>query len=209
MKPHGTWIRGCVLTAILIALPLSVRWLRLTSLLPAEGSHSKGSANAPIEIVEFSDFQCPACARVQPHLADLLKRFPGKVRVTFYHFPLRGHKWAMPAHLSAECAARQGKFWKYHDKLYQEQATWSAAEDPSELLLRYADGAGLNMTQFVSCLRDPATEQVLMAGRKAGEKRAVQSTPALFVREKLFVGDVQFREEGFPYIESLARGGDQ
>lgn len=203
MKPHGSLVRGLVLTAILIALPISVRWLRLTAALKQTPSHMKGSPAAAVEIIEFSDFQCPACMRAQPDLTQLLERYPGQVRVQFYHYPLRGHKWSMPAHLSAECAGRQGKFWTLHDRLFQEQATWSAAPDPPQILLQYAQDAGLDMAKFVSCLRDPSTEQTVMAARKAGEQRSIQSTPTFFVNGKMFVGDGAFRTEGVPHVQSL------
>ena len=205
MKPHGTLVRGILLSAILVALPLSVKWLRLTVALKQAPSYAKGSPTAGVEILEFSDFQCPACMRAQPDLAQLLARHPGQVLVRFYHFPLRGHKWALPAHLSAECAGQQGKFWTYHDRLYQEQATWSAAEDAPQLLLRYAQEAGADMEKFVSCLRDPATERTVMAARKAGEQRSIQSTPTFFVNGKMFVGDGGLRTEGVAYVESLLK----
>ncbi|MEK7383124.1 MAG: thioredoxin domain-containing protein, partial [Elusimicrobiota bacterium] len=84
----------------------------------------KGPANAKILIVEFSDFECPACRYAVKPLHELLALYEGKVRFVFKHFPLRMHRWAPAAAIAAECAGRQGRFWEYHDRLYDRQEEW-------------------------------------------------------------------------------------
>lgn len=84
-----------------------------------EGKVARGDASAPITIVEYSDFQCPFCARVEPTLDQVLNDYPGKVNLYYKHFPLTQiHQYAQKAAEASECAADQGKFWEYHDILF-------------------------------------------------------------------------------------------
>ena len=84
----------------------------------------KGPDSAPIRILDFSDFQCPACRAAAPILEGLAEKYPGKIQLVFKHFPLRMHAWSPVAHQSAECAAEQGKFWDYYKKIYENHSTY-------------------------------------------------------------------------------------
>jgi len=86
----------------------------------------RGTGGAPVVIIEFSDFQCPYCQRVNPTLEQIFKEYEGKVLFAFKHYPLTGlHPHAQKAAESAECARDQGKFWEMHDKLFETQGDWS------------------------------------------------------------------------------------
>ncbi len=164
---------------------------------------SRGPARAPIQIIEYSDFQCPACARAQPILDRLLQDYEGKVRLTFRHFPLAGHKLAKPAHQAAECAARQGQFWAYHDRLYAEQAAWSRLEDPTETFLRYAEALGLNMDKFAVCLASDEVAADIFAEKEEGTAVKIGSTPTFFINDRRFVGSVELDQDGEAFIREV------
>src|SRR6266850_3742353 len=89
---------------------------------------AKGSANAPIEIIEFSDFQCPYCQRANPTVAQVLKTYGDRVHFVYRHFPLGNHPNARPAAEASQCAAEQGKFWQYHDALFANPSKLADAD---------------------------------------------------------------------------------
>ncbi|OGS37031.1 MAG: hypothetical protein A2506_01775 [Elusimicrobia bacterium RIFOXYD12_FULL_66_9] len=160
----------------------------------------KGPAGAKVLIVEFSDFECPACRYAEKPLHDLLTLYEGKVRFVFKHFPLRMHQWARPAAIAAECAGRQGRFWEYHDRLYDRQEEW--ANDKAEsFLTSYAVAAKLDMNAWLSCRADPALPALLEAELKDGANAWVGSTPTFFINGKRFVGSKQLGERGTTFIE--------
>ena len=157
---------------------------------------AKGPAGAPLQIIEYSDFQCPACQMAQSTLSELLTRYPDKIRLVFQHFPLEGHRWSPLAHRAAECAAQQNQFWPYHDRLYADQSSWSQGiEPPIETFLRYAKEGGLALDDFAQCLGDNRVDQKLREERSAGVGLGVRSTPSFFVNGKLAVGAKALREE--------------
>ena len=109
--------------------------------------HIRGDVNAPITLIEFSDFECPYCSRLHPTLKALIEKYDGDVRLVYKHFPLTSiHDQAVPAAEASECAGDQGKFWEYHDLLY-ENYTELADGYYSEL----AGELGLNVSQFDEC----------------------------------------------------------
>ena len=156
----------------------------------------RGEASAPVEIQEFSDFQCPACRNSQPALDQLLKEYQGKIKLIFYHFPLQGHKWAGLAHQAAECANEAGKFWQYHDRLYAEQPAWSIALNASEIFLSYARDLNLDLDKFAACLSDPKATQRILADRSKGQYIQVSSTPTILINGERLVGPVEIQTKG-------------
>lgn len=160
----------------------------------------RGAADAPIKIVEFSDFQCPACRYAEEPLQKLLKFYDGKVRFTFKHFPLRMHQWAKNGASAAECAGRQGKFWEYHDELYQKQDEWTN-ENADKYLLVYARDQKLDVAAYEACRQDPATMAAVSADMKDGDDAWVGSTPTFFVNGRRFVGGKQLAELGTLFID--------
>jgi protein-disulfide isomerase len=140
---------------------------------------SSGSPDAPVTIIEFSDFECPYCRAAQPALKRIMERWRGQVRHVFKHFPLDQHPRAMQAARAAVCADRQDRFWAMHDRIF-------AAGELSERSLRAAAAvAGLRTAEFDSCVRseEPAdhVRKDMLVGRTAG----VTGTPAFFVNGEL------------------------
>lgn len=148
-----------------------------------EDAPVRGPADAPITIVEFSDFQCPFCRRMRAPMDGLLDEYAGQVRIVYRHFPLSSHPLAMPAAEASLCANEQGLFWPYHDLLFEHQETLSP-----EALRELAAQVELDLSAFDACVADSryraAVEMDLAAGREAG----VQGTPAYFVNGKPVFG---------------------
>ncbi len=151
------------------------------------GAAYKGPATAPVTIVEFSDFQCPFCARSQAVLKQVLEKYPNDVKLVFRHFPLESHPQARLAAEAAECAARQGKFWEYHDQLFA-----SAGELPRSRLQGLAETIGLDPQGFSSCLDGGTTGVRVAADLMAGRQLGVTGTPTFFVNGRMLEGAQPF-----------------
>lgn len=152
-------------------------------------------------MVEYSNFKCPACQEVQPTLAHLLSRYPGKIRYEFRHFPVANDRRSVMAHLAAEAAGAQGRFWPYHHRLFQDRARWMNAPDPLGIFLQLAVESGLDENRFSKSFFDPEilkrVEQDLNAGRALG----VRATPTFFIQGHVLVGPRQFEQEAEKWIK--------
>jgi len=159
----------------------------------ADDDPSLGSENAPITIVEFSDFQCPYCARFeQDTFPELKSRYidTGLVKIVFRDFPLTSiHQYAQKAAEASECADEQDKFWEYHDLLFSNQ---NALEVSS--LKGYAFSIGLDTQQFDSCLDSGKYKDEVQKDMEDGISYGVTGTPAFFVNGKLLTGAQPFSE---------------
>lgn len=155
---------------------------RLTVNAPADAP-AMGPADAPITIVEFTDYQCPFCHRAQATIDQVLARYQGKVRFVHMDFPLDGHPGAVPAARAARCAGEQGRFWEYHRDLM----TQPGSLDRTDLESR-AGRLGLAKADFATCLASPRHEEQVRAGFRHGEALGVSGTPAYFVNGRLLSG---------------------
>ncbi|MBZ0167230.1 MAG: DsbA family protein [Candidatus Omnitrophica bacterium] len=149
---------------------------------------TKGNPQAPVKIVEFIDFQCPACAAGAKMLNARLKQYPDKIHLEMKYFPLKMHAHAFLSSRFAECAARQDKFWAYHDKLIYGQNEWSKVVNAYPLFLQMAQEAGLDTNQLHSCLNDAKIDKVINEHHTEGRKLGVRSTPTYFVNGEIVVG---------------------
>ena len=152
----------------------------------ADDDPSKGSKDAPVTMIEFSDFECPFCERffIQT-LPQIEKDYiqTGKVRMIYRDFPLNFHKNATKAAEAAECAEEQGKFWEYHDKLYENQ---NALGNVS--LKQYAKDLGLNVADFTFCLDSGKKTQEVKKDVQDGISYGIQGTPTFFINGIKLVG---------------------
>jgi protein-disulfide isomerase len=145
---------------------------------------SRGKADAPITIVEFTDFQCPSCARTQPILEQLLTEYGDKVRLVIRDFPLDRHQNAFIAAQAAEAAKEQGKFWEYSDVLFKNQ---TALE--TDKLKEYATQLGLDRGKFDGDLDSGKYADTVRRDMKDGDKLGVDSTPTIFINGHKMEGD--------------------
>lgn len=154
-----------------------------------DADHIRGDKNAKVTLIEFSDFQCPYCGRVEPTIEKILKDYSGKVRLVYRHFPLSFHENAQKAAEASECASEQGKFWEMHDKMYANQTTLTVDD-----LKGYAKGLGLNTSQFNSCLDSGKYASKVSAQEAEGQAAGVNGTPATFVNGTLVSGAVPYEQ---------------
>ena len=150
-----------------------------------------GKADAPVTLVEYSDFQCPYCLR---HFSETQSRLvaeyvnTGKVKLVFKNFPIPElHPQAFQAAVAAECAAEQGKFWVYHDTLFQRLGARTVDYTPAGLT-GYAVGFQLDRDKFDACLRDDKITARINADRQEGNRLGVRGTPTFFVNGQQLVG---------------------
>jgi len=153
----------------------------------AAGRPTRGPAGAPIEMIEFSDFQCPFCLRAFPTVRQVLDTYGTRVRLVYRHFPLPNHPNARPAAEAAECAAVQGKFWEYHDRLFADQSKLSDGD-----LKKTAADIGLDATKFNACVDSHETRSAVEADVAAGTEAGINGTPAFFVNGRLISGSQPF-----------------
>jgi protein-disulfide isomerase len=144
---------------------------------------SKGPANAPVTIVEFSDFECPYCVRAEPTVKQVMDAYPGKIRLVYRDFPLPMHPRAPKAAEAAHCAGDQGKYWEMHEKLFAN-ATKLELKD----LKGYAKDVGLDQGKFDQCLDGGQKAAEVEKHRKAGEEVGVTGTPAFFINGRMLSG---------------------
>ncbi|HVT57796.1 MAG TPA: thioredoxin domain-containing protein [Thermoanaerobaculia bacterium] len=144
--------------------------------LATAGFPARGPINAPVTVVEFSDFQCPYCASLRPTLEQVVARYGDKVRLVFRQFPLPQHGNAAKAAEAALCANEQGKFWPMHDALFGDQSKLDVASLKSK-----AAALGLDGQSFDACLDSGKEAAAVRGDFKAGEQAGVPGTPALFV----------------------------
>ncbi len=142
----------------------------------AKVDYIRGDANAPVTIVEYSDFQCPFCDRFHPTMQQMMKDYDGKVRWILRSFPLSFHAEAQNAGIAAECAGKQGKFWEMADLLFANQATLGA-----DLYKKLATDLGLNASTFTACQADKAIADLLDAQAAGGAGAGVTGTPGTFI----------------------------
>jgi protein-disulfide isomerase len=158
---------------------------------------TRGPAEAPVKLIEYSDFECPSCRAVQADIQSFFKNYPGKIQLTFKHFPLSSHKWSLYAHQAAECMNLQGKFWQYHDKLYEKQQEWAPSTvPPVETLARYAQELGADMDFFGKCMADVTVTREIYAEKEEGNNLKINATPTFFLGEERFVGPKETKERG-------------
>jgi len=151
----------------------------------------KGNKNAKVTIVEFSDYACPFCARFATQtLPKIMKNFD--VRFVYKDFPLPMHgEAAVKAHEAANCALEQGKYWQYHDILFQRQAEWKSN---TSKFLDYAKALGMNVTEFKECLDSDKYRQEILEDRDEGMKLGVRGTPTFFINGKKISGALPYEE---------------
>lgn len=148
---------------------------------------SKGQPNAPVVIMEFADFQCPACGSFASFSVPLIKDYidNGTVRFVWYDFPLvQIHKNAMLAARAGRCANEQNQFWAYHDYVFGRQGEWSEVNDATKRFTEYAGVAGLDRDAFSQCLRSEKYQKEVSESFQLGTTLGVSGTPTLFINGK-------------------------
>lgn len=149
-----------------------------------------GDRNSKVALVEYADFQCPACKAWEPAVKEMIKDSGDNFVFVYRYFPLSQiHQNALGAAKAAEAAARQGKFWEMHDALYANQDAWGSALDANEYFKKYAQGMALDMNKFEADINDKTVEERILSDMKEGNKVGIQGTPTFYLNgSKLSAG---------------------
>ena len=173
----------------------------------AEG-YQLGDPNAPVQVLEFADFECPSCGQfaavTEP---DVRKRLieTGQVLYKFFDFPLSMHRNTVPASNAAACAADQGKFWEMHDRIFAGQDQWNteATSNPKKIFKDYAREIGLDVDKWEQCFDAGTHLPRIEANRQEGERRMVNSTPTFVIGKRQMPGNLSY-DDFKKWVDSAA-----
>ena len=159
---------------------LGISWL--SDRAPA-GAWTRGNSAAQISLVEYSDFQCPSCARYHKFTEKLIEEMGDKFKYTFRHYPLKRHANAELAAISAEAAGRQGKFWEMQDRLFKRQKEWADLEPQTvrDLFVQYAALLNLELKKFKRDLNSKSILEKIRNDSQSGKRSGVKGTPTFFL----------------------------
>jgi protein-disulfide isomerase len=157
--------------------------------LVRENSNQKVGTNSKVTIVEFGDFQCPACGAVHPLVKQVVDSNKDNVTFVFRNYPLSQHANAEIAAEAAEAAGAQGKYWEMYDKLFDKQADWSESKKPLEMFVSYAKDLGLDVTKFKQEVEDKKYSAKITGDQADGNVLGVNATPTFYIDGVKFTGD--------------------
>jgi len=148
-------------------------------------NHTVGAGNKKVTLVEYGDFQCPACKSFYPVVKQVKETYGDDIKFQFMHFPLTQiHPNAMASGRAAEAAGKQGKFFEMHDLLYENQDQWSQSTNPTPIFESFASQLDLNMDQFKSDMMSAQVLAVINADQKSGQALGANSTPTFVINGK-------------------------
>jgi len=176
--------------SISILILVSLTWLIISIANPnSEGSTivtdqewSKGNPDALVTLIEYSDFQCPACSTYYPMVNKLAEEMGEEVFIIYRHYPLSSiHPQAELAARASEAAGQQDAFWAMHDKLFAGQSAWSNRSEAEEIFVSYAEDLGLDIEQFKSDMNNDDIKDAVKDDQRSGNQALVEGTPTLFL----------------------------
>lgn len=163
-----------------------------------EDSLKMSTDSAKLTIVEFGDFQCPACKMAHPGLKQAISEFPGQVNFVFRHYPLPMHANAPTAARAVEAANRQGKVWEMYDKMFDSQDEWANVGNPTDLFKKYATELGMDAEKLATDMGDSTIQDKISKDIADGNTSGVNSTPTLFFNNEKYskgIGYQDFKSE--------------
>lgn len=163
-----------------------------SSKLIKEDSLKMSSDSAKLTVVEFGDYQCPACALAHPGIKKAISEYPGQVNFVFRHFPLAQHKNAEIAAQTVEAAKIQGKLWEMHDKLYETQPEWESEVNALDIFMKYAGEFGMDVEKFATDAVSDPVKQKVRSDLTDGLALGVNSTPTFYFNSELYKNGVSY-----------------
>jgi protein-disulfide isomerase len=170
--------------------------------------HVMGSDSAPVTIIEYADFECPACAQFAVLTApDVKQRLvaTGRVRWIFRDFPLQGHRNSMPAHHAAQCAGEQGRFFEMHDQLFFNHGRWVTERRPQRRFREFAQAIGLDLGRYDACMDSGRYLARLEQLRTDAATRGISSTPTFDIGTQRVSGAILY-DDLKRYVDRAAGG---
>ncbi|MEA2715164.1 MAG: hypothetical protein QOG91_192 [Candidatus Parcubacteria bacterium] len=173
--------------------------------------HVSTASDTPVTLVEYSDFQCPACESYYPLVTRLLSEASTTVRLVYRHFPLNDirpdgtvlHPNALAAAEASEAAAKQGKFWEMYNLLFDKHPEWTELPDPRPVFEKYAADLGLDAARFKADIDAVETKNLVLSEKQEGSSLGINATPTFFVNDKA-IANPQSYEEFKSIIETAA-----
>ena len=200
-------VAWCLLIGVTVACVQDGRWwqARRQARLPIiqQQAKTRGGGQPILDVVEFSDFQCPACGQAFQLLHPLFEKYPAQLRFSFRQYPLeKPHRWALTAAVASECAAREGKFWPYHDLLFRLQPQWSKADEAVALLKVYARQLRMDGRVFDRCVDRQQTLEAVRADQQTAKAWQVSSTLTLIINGQERIVGAQMLLQALPKLEA-------
>lgn len=163
-----------------------------TVLLQGTKDHKVGSDSAKVTVVEFADFQCPACGAAHPIVKQISEEYKDRVQFVYRHFPLPGHRYAMDAAKAAEAAGKQNKYFEMADLLFTNQAEWSEANNAKEIFEGYAESLQLDMEKFRTDRDANTATSYIQKDQNDGLALGVNSTPTFYIDGEKYTGVIAY-----------------
>ncbi len=164
--------------------PVEISYESTQELVEMAQGIEMGDPDAPVTIMDFSDYQCPSCQAFASQSKPFLEMEfvdEGLARFVYYDFPLPQFPHSFLAARAARCAGDQGDYWSYHDQLFRAQQQWSGQSDPFSTFVGYAETLGMNRDEFRSCLASDRHAEVVTANIELGQRLGVSGTPGIFL----------------------------
>jgi len=179
-------------------------------LLTNSGSHSSetGTRVYPVTIVEFGDYECPACAYAEPIIEKILTDDP-QVKLIFRNFPLQQHPYALLAAEAAEAAGAQGKFWEMHNTIYANQDLWVKMQNPMDAFTEIAKRLNLDMDKFTSDVNNNKYADLISKDRQDGVALGVNSTPTFYINGRQYLGGLDYNTIQLAIQQAMRDGTTQ
>lgn len=178
--------------------------------VPSPVQAQEEGEEAVVQMTEYSDYQCPACAYYHPIVKKLKEHFGEKLEVTYKFFPLNSHQYGALSARAAQAAKNQGKYLEMHNLLFEGQQRWSSSPNPQPIFLSYAREIGLDIEQFKQDLNAAETQRTVMEEKQEGVNRGVNATPTFFVNGEKLEPAPQSFEEFRKLIESyMQQSGEE
>jgi protein-disulfide isomerase len=162
--------------------------------LVTSADHVYGPADAPVTIIEYSDFQCPACEMYHFVIEKLLASSTYPIRFVYRNFPLSQHANAIPSVLASEAADQQGKYWEMHKLIFDNHADWTELSDSNPVFLGYAAKIGLNIEKYKADIASSTLKSAITKEVADGVALGINSTPTFFINDKVIVNPPSYAE---------------
>jgi protein-disulfide isomerase len=188
---------GLIIWGLVVAMnkPINPGTLNLSTPAPiSTADHVLGPIDAPVTIIEYSDFQCPACETYYYVVERLLASSTVPIRFVYRQFPLSQHANAIPASLASEAAGVQGKFWDMYRLLFEDHADWTELSDPKPVFVRYATELGLDTSKFTIDMASSTLKDHINNDVKEGINIGINATPTFFINGKAITNPSSYDE---------------
>lgn len=164
------------------------------NILVREDSNKIGNPSAKVTLVEFADYQCPACAAAHPIIKRITDEYKDQMLFVYRYFPLPQHTNAVPTAMASEASGVQGKYWEMYDLLYKNQNQWSESKNSTEIFSGYAKDLGLDLDKFEKDIQSDKFTDKIQRDKNDGRNLGVSATPTFFLNGQKLVGITTYDE---------------